>query len=163
MSDLTIELKARVDQAAANELPAFTGVYTNRGSKPLALTFWWNRNMRVVDAGGRVVAPGPGPVLPCGVGEEWVLLDPGASIERVEPMGCTQPAGRSERIGWSYELAPGTYRVALVFEAPPGHGFSQSSPNEHAFKGRVESNEISFQVTEELRKKGFLSRLLGRG
>ncbi len=146
MSDLTIELKAIGTKATAKEPPKFTGVYTNRGSKPLALTFWWNRTMRVVDAGGRVVPPGPGPSLPGGVAEEWVVLAPGASIERNEPMGCTQPAGRTERIGWSYSLAPGIYRVALVFEAPPAHGFTQSSPNAYAFVGRAESNEVLVQI-----------------
>jgi hypothetical protein len=142
MGDLEIELKADAEKSRAGQLPTFTGVYTSRGPRPLALTFWWKRALRVVDAQGRVVAPGPGPVLPCGVAEEWEALEPGAR--------------------WSYDLAPGSYHVTLVFEAPPPHGFTQSRPDPRAFKGRVESNEVTLEVTPGDEKPGFLSRLLGR-
>src|SRR5580700_7032930 len=123
MSDLEIVLQGT--RQRAGDTPVLKSVFTNKGTSPLALTFWWNRSMRVVDAQGNVVAPGPGSVLPCGVKEPWLVLEPGGRVERDEPLACTQPAGRVERIGWSYELAPGSYRVTLVFEAPPKHGFSQ--------------------------------------
>ena len=63
---LRIELVRDGDGVAAD--------YINDGAVPLALTFWWNRSMRVVDAAGDVVKPGAGPVLPCGVAEDWQLL-----------------------------------------------------------------------------------------
>jgi hypothetical protein len=154
MADLEIRLQA-------DRTGQLKSVYRNAGKEPLALTFWWNRSMRVTDAQGRVVEPGPGPVLPCGVREEWLLLEPGASVERDEPLGCTQPAGRSEKIGWSYELAPGTYRVVLVHEAPPKHGFTQSARDPRAFTGRVESDEVTLVVAEPEKKPGFLARLFG--
>jgi len=161
-ADLAIELVNDGSRRRAGESIALKGVYTNASARPLALTFWWNRTMRVLDAQGRVVPPGAGPVLPCGVAEEWSVLEPGGKLERDEPLGCTQPAGRSEPIGWSYALAPGTYRVVLVHESPPPHGFTQSSPDARAFRGRVESNEVALAIEEpEPRKPGFFSRLLG--
>jgi hypothetical protein len=33
-----------------------------------------------------------------------------------------------------------------VFEAPPAHGFSQSESNDHAFRGRVESNQLTIEL-----------------
>jgi len=49
-----------------------------------------------------------------------------------------------------------------VFEYPPAHGFSQSSPQERAFRGKVESNEVEVTIDEPLPKKpGLLKRLLG--
>lgn len=98
--------------------------------------------MRVRDAEGRVVGPGPGPVLPCGVAEELTIVGAGERYERVEPLMCTQPAGRSEAIGWAYGLAPGTYGVTLIHEAPPAHGFKQHGPDAREFVGRAESDEL---------------------
>lgn len=145
MSALAIELVSR-GRCRVKDL-ALSAIYTNRSRAPLALTFWWNRTMRVLDDQGRLVTPGPGPVLPCGVAEGWQVLMPGRSYQRSEPLQCTQPAGRSESIGWSYKLTPGTWRITLVYEAPPAHGFSQSEDNEYAFRGRVESPEIVVELT----------------
>lgn len=161
MTDLAIELRTDGRRFHAGESLALRGTYTNVGQRPLALTFWWNRRLRVTDASGGVVAPGPGPTLPCGAGEEWELLEPGQRHERDEPLGCTQPAGRPEAIGWSYALAPGTYRVALIFEAPPPHGFSQAEAHERAFRGRVESAEVTIVVEAPLKRPGLLGRLFG--
>lgn len=145
-SELQIILAVRDGGYRAGAPISFKGVYSNIGTRPLALTFWWNRSGRLVDASGRVVPPRPGSVLPCGVGEEWLILQPGQSIEREEPLECTQPAGRPEPIGWSYALAPGTYRFTLIYESPPPHGFTQCDPHPSAFSGRIESNEIPFVV-----------------
>jgi hypothetical protein len=130
------------------------------GTEPLALAFWWNRRMKVVDASGNVVAPGKGSELPCGAMEDWTVLRPGERHERVEALACTQPAGQTADIGWSYDLAPGTYRVQLEFEAPARHGFSQSEPNPAAFTGRVVSNEVTVTVSAQ---PGLLTRLFGKG
>jgi hypothetical protein len=162
MSELTIALAADRPCWRQDESITFTSTFTNTGSSALALTFWWNRMIRVVDARGSVVAPGPGPILPCGVAEEWTVLEPGQHLDRTEPLGCTQPAGRREPIGWSYALPPGTYRVRLVFEAPPLHGFSQSRPDPRAYRGRVETNEVELVVEPPAPKRGLLARLLGR-
>jgi hypothetical protein len=145
-ADLEIALTADPAGYVAGQPIAFNGVYRNAGTRPLALTFWWNRNGRLVDSNGRLIPPGPGPVLPCGIAEEWVELAPGQTFERAEPLACTQPAGRREPIGWSYAPGPGTYRFTLVFEAPPPHGFTQSRGHDRAFRGRVESNEVTFVV-----------------
>jgi hypothetical protein len=99
-------------------------------------------------------------VLPCGVAEDWLVLAPGESHERAEPLGCTQPAGRSERIGWSYALAPGRYGVALVYESPPAHGFMQSAPRADSFRGRVVSNEVAVDVSAP-KPRGIWARLTG--
>ena len=132
--------------------------YENLGTAPLALTFWWNRTLRVTDDHGRACAPTTGPELPCGAGEMWTVLAPGEVVEHEQPLACTQPAGRSERIGWRYQLDPGVWRATLVHEAPPAHGFTQSKPHPAAFSGRVESNEVSFVV--KARPQGVLARLL---
>jgi hypothetical protein len=132
-----------------------SSTFTNDGDAPVALAFWWNRTLRVVDAAGQLVAPGPGPVLPCGVAEDLEVVAPGASFERAESLGCTQPAGRSERIGWSYDLAPGTYRVTLIYEAPPSHGFTQHAPDPREFRGRLESNEVTLTIPVPAKKKRF--------
>lgn len=144
MSPLQLELVC--EAVAPGQEPALQGRYTNRGTSPLALAFWWNRRLRVRDAAGNELAPGPGPVLPCGVAEEWTVLAPGETHTRPEPLACTQPAGRREAIGWSYALPPGTWRVSLIFEAPAAHGFSQSEPHPHAFQGRVESPELTVVI-----------------
>ncbi len=159
---LAIELRAARPRFRAGEEIGAVATYRNTGTEPLALAFWWNRSFRVLDAAGKVVTPGPGPVLPCGIREEWTILAPGESFERAEGLACTQPAGRSESIGWSYALAPGAYRLTFVFESPPAHGFTQSAPHERAFRGRVESNPVEILVEEPERKPGFLGRLLGR-
>jgi hypothetical protein len=161
VTDLALELHTDGRRFRANEPIALRGTYTNAGQRPLALTFWWNRRLRVTDAQGRVIAPGSGPVLPCGVGEEWTVLEPGQEHERDEPLACTQPAGRRESIGWAYALAPGSYRVTLVFEAPPSHGFSQAASDARAFHGRVESNEVTVVVEEPTERPGLLGRLFG--
>lgn len=161
MSQLSVELVPQPPDADGE--PTLIGRYTNHGPQPLALAFWWNRRLRVRDAAGQLVAPGPGPVLPCGVGEDWTVLAPGETHERPESLACTQPAGRREAIGWSYELAPGRYRVSLLFEAPPAHGFSQSERHPHAFQGRVESPEVTIEVLAPPAKPGLWSRLTGRG
>jgi hypothetical protein len=130
--------------------------YTNDGAAPIALSFWWNREMRVLDSNGVVVVPLRGAVLPCGMAEDLEIVEPGASFERDEPFGCTQPAGRTETIGWSYQLAPGTYSIGLVFESPPAHGFVQHAPDPREFRGRVESNPVTVTITPApARKKLF--------
>lgn len=135
--------------------------FHNSGAAPVALTFWWNRRLVVRDVNGHLVKPGPGPVLPCGAAEDWTVIEPGASFEREESLACTQPAGRTEAIGWSYDaLAAGAYRVSLIYEAPPAHGFTQSEPDHRAFTGRLESNDVALQVPEK--PKGWFARLLGR-
>jgi hypothetical protein len=126
---------------------SLSAIYPNVSRHPLALAFWWNRTMRIVDDAGRRVIPGPGPVLPCGVSERWQVVMPGQRCQRLEPLSCTQPAGQAAMCGWSYKLAPGTYGITLVFEAPPAHGFSQSESNEYAFRGRVESQQLVVELT----------------
>jgi len=157
---LQIELGTTREQHRVGEPIELTATYHNTGATPLALAFWWQRSMRVRDAEGREVAPGPGPVLPCGVPEDLTILAPGERHTRAEPLGCTQPAGATQRIGWSYALAPGVYDVVLVFTAPPEHGFSQHAADPREFRGRVESNAV--RVVVEPAPKGLLARLLGR-
>ncbi len=145
MSSLAIELVGR-SPCSVKDLK-LSAIYTNTSRKPLGMAFWWNRSMRIVDANGNVVPPGPGPVLPCGASERWQVLMPHARHQRLEPLSCTQPAGQTKTIGWSYKLTPGTWSITLVFEAPPPHGFSQSESNEYAFVGRVESNTVVVELT----------------
>ncbi|MFT3712779.1 MAG: hypothetical protein QM817_34440 [Archangium sp.] len=151
-----MKLSLRVDGAR------LISTWTNDGTAPVALAFWWNRRMRVVDASGAEMKPGGGPVLPCGVPEDWTELEPGASFERDEPLACTQPAGGPPNVGWSYDhLAAGTYRVTLLFQAPPAHGFSQSPANPRAFSGALESNTVEFAFAPPEKPRGLLSRLFG--
>lgn len=144
----------------AGETVELTATYHNTGSAPLALAFWWQRSMQVRDAAGRVVAPGPGPVLPCGVAEDLTLVAPGEAHERTEPMACTQPAGAPAQVGWAYALTPGEYTVTLVFESPPAHGFTQHAADPREFRGLVTSNAV--RVTIEPAPRGLLARLFGR-
>jgi hypothetical protein len=145
MAVLAIELVAKA-RCRVKDL-TMSAIYTNTSPAPLSLAFWWNRSMRIVDSHGQLVPPGPGPVLPCGVAERWLTLMPGQKHQRSEPLVCTQPAGKTATIGWSYALSPGTYGITLVFESPPAHGFSQSESNEYAFSGRVESREVVVELT----------------
>lgn len=157
---LEIELSGPREASRVGDTITLTGVYRNTGAEPLALAFWWQRSMVVRDAAGQEVAPGPGSVLPCGAAEDLTIVGPGESHERSEPLACTQPAGRSERIGWSYALAPGVYTVALIFAAPAAHGFSQHAPDPREFRGRVVSNAV--RVVVEPAPRGLLARLFGR-
>src|SRR5882724_1131197 len=99
---LSIELRSAAPRSAHQEALQVTAKYTNTGDKPISLTFWWNRRLRIVDASGATVTPGPGPVLPCGIRESLTVLKPGESFERDEFVGCTQPAGETRSIGWGY-------------------------------------------------------------
>ena len=141
-----LRIHLREEAGAPGERTRLRARYHNAGTEPLALTFWWNRVMQVRDADGRLVSPGPGPVLPCGAMETWEVLAPGESVDRDEPLLCTQPAGLAAPVGWAYALGPGRWRVVLVYESPAPHGFSQSPPHPLAFKGRVESNEVTLTV-----------------
>lgn len=130
-----------------------TATFTNDSAAPAALAFWWNRRMRVVDATGKVIPPGPGPVLPCGVAEDLEIVEPGASCDHAEPLGCTQPAGGPDGVGWSYDLAPGRYRVTVIYQWPPPHGFTQHQADPREFRGKLESNEVEITVVARPRKK----------
>lgn len=141
---LRIELS--VSLVAGAGIPALRARYINAGTSPLALAPWWTRTLVVRGADGQRIEPGPGPVLPCGAAEDWNELAPGESLELDQPLQCTQPAGQSVRIGWSYALGPGDWRVSVVMEAPATHGFTQSTPHPHAFNGRAQSNEVTLTV-----------------
>lgn len=161
MSSLTLSLRL-TEAARPGSSPKLVSSWKNEGGEPLALTFWWNRRLEVRDAHDVAVVPGPGPVLPCGSAENWTVLAPGQTHEHAETLECTQPAGRTEAIGWSFEALPaGTYRARLIFEAPPAHGFSQAAPHPQAFTGRVESNAVEFVIPAK--PVGFLARLFGGG
>jgi hypothetical protein len=144
MPVLAIELVSN-GRRSAKEL-ALSAIYTNTSPRPLALAFQWNRSMRIVDAQGVVVPPGPGPVLRGGGVEHWQIVMPGHRCQRPEPLSCPQPAGVAGPIGWSYKLSRGVYGITLVFEAPPAHGFSQSETSEYAFVGRVESRQLLVEL-----------------
>jgi hypothetical protein len=122
-----------------------TGVFENVGPRPLAMTFWWNRSMRITDAAGKTLVPGAGPVLPCGAAETPHLLAPGARHERTEPLGCTQCAGLSRAVGWSYTLPAGRYRIVLIYENPAPHGHWPNRVPD-AWRGRVESEPVEITI-----------------
>lgn len=153
---MQLTLTTARDAYRADEEPFLRARYTNDAVAPITLSFWWNRAMRVTDSNGVMVVPSSGSVLPCGMAETLELVEPDASFERDEAFGCTQPAGRSEKIGWSYKLAPGTYTIALVFESPPAHGFVQHAPDPREFRGRVESNPVTVTITAAPARKKFL-------
>lgn len=157
---LAIDIRDHLEPTPARDLLLHVR-YTNTGDAPLALTFWWTRTLRVVDDSGRVIAPSAGPELPCGVNEDWTVLAPGETIDRDEPLACTQPAGRSEVIGWSYgDVEAGNYSVTMVMRAPAAHGFTQSSPDARAFIGEVQSNAANVIIAAP--KRSLLDRVLGR-
>ncbi|MBI3726628.1 hypothetical protein HY251_22105 [bacterium] len=143
---LAIELRSQRPRFAKTDDISLSAVYTNVSQEPFTLTFWWNRRLEVVDSRGQAVAPGPGPVVPCGVNEEATLLLPGKSVERAEPFACTQPAGPKQTIGWSYALRAGAYRVTLELAFPPAHGFKQAAFDPRAWRGSVRSNTIDIVV-----------------
>jgi hypothetical protein len=155
---LTITL-SRGAPLLAGEPLALRAIYRNTSAAPIALTFWWTRRMRVVDEAGRPVDQAPGPVAPCGAAEEWTVLPPGGTCERDEPLACTQPAGVQQTVGWSYPLPAGRYRVSLLFQQPPLHGFTQSTPHAAAFTGSIESTPLDVMVGE---RPSWLTRLFGR-
>lgn len=157
---LAITLHPATGPARAGDLILLSATYQNTGDTPLALAFWWQRTMIVKDAAGQVITPGPGSVLPCGVAEDLIILAPGESHTRDEPLACTQPAGAPATVGWSYPLPAGDYTVALVHAAPPAHGFGQHAPDPREFRGRAESNPVRVHV--EPAPKGLLARLFGR-
>ena len=148
---LSIELRSKKTEFATQDDLELEAVYTNSGAEAFSLTFWWNRRMRVTDSTGKEIAPGPGPVLPCGVAEDVETLAPGKSLTRDEYVGCTQPAGESRDIGWGYELGAGTYTVTLIFEYPPKHGRLESDAKD-AWRGRVESNPVTFTLAAAKKK-----------
>lgn len=140
--------------------PLLTTTFVNEGQAPVALTFWWNRSLEVRDARGTLVQPGPGPVLPCGAGEDWTVIPPGGRHARADGFACTQPAGAPQRIGWGYTLTPGTYRVRFRYQAPPPHGFTQSEPHPQAFVGTLTSDEVVVTVAPRP-PRSWWRRLLG--
>jgi hypothetical protein len=153
---LRIELLPPDHVCESGSVPTLRARYINEGPAPLALTFWWNTTLRVRDASGAEVQPGSGPELPCGVGEDWLVLAPGERVERAEHLMCTQPAGVSAVVGWRYALPAGSWRVTLRHQAPPAHGFTQAPPHAAAFVGTAESNEVTLVVVE---RPGVIDRL----
>jgi hypothetical protein len=156
-STLSISLAPPPAQFTEGDAISFKGTYRNTGEVPYSLTFWWNRRIRVTDSSGKVMVPGPGPVLPSGIQESSTPLAVGGSIERIEPLACTQPAGRSEAIGWSYTLPPGAYRAVLHFAFPPAHGLRQTAAD--SWSGEVESNSVEFTVAP---RPSLFERIFGR-
>jgi len=123
-----------------------TSVFENVGDKAFTMTFWWTRSIRVIDKAGDEVRPGPGPSLPCGIPEEPTTLAPGQSMERREVFGCTQPAGLDKKVGWDYDrLPPGRYRLTLVIENPPRHGYDVHSGGD-AWEGKLETEPVDIVI-----------------
>ena len=147
---LKLVLSSAEGKYGASEQVQLRSTFENIRKVPLLLTFWWNRHLRITDSQGKLVAPEKGPELPCGIPEKPALLGPGKTLSRGEPLACTQPLGAKEQVGWSYKLKPGTYRIALIFEAPPAHGYNPapSEPDKpaRAWKGRVISNEVTVTI-----------------
>jgi hypothetical protein len=138
-----VSKKKRFKDAISVEL---TGIFENVGDKPFTLAFWWIRFIRVVDKNGKVVRPGPGPALPCGIAEDPTTLAPGDRFERREGLACTQPAGLNKKVGWDYDhLPPGKYRVSLIMQNPPAHGYDVHSDGE-AWKGKLETEPIEIEI-----------------
>jgi hypothetical protein len=162
-SNLSIELRAAKPVFRNAQEIELKALYTNKGSTPLSLTFWWNRRMRVVDSSGATITPGAGPVLPCGVREDVVVLKPGESLDRDEYVGCTQPAGDSRPVGWSYALGAGVWKVTLLFAFPPAHGRIENE-DAQAWRGSVESNTVTFSLEENapVPAKSFWKKLFSR-
>src|SRR5262245_22624620 len=124
---LKLTLKPVKATAASSGEIALQGVFENVGTQPLAMTFWWHRSMRITDEKGKTMTPGKGPVLPCGAAEMLTAIAPGQRHERAEPLLCTQCAGVQQPVGWSYQLPTGKYRVVLVYENPPRHGYQPNA------------------------------------
>ncbi len=148
---LKVVLSSARGKYGTNEQVELRSTFENIGKVPLWLTFWWNRHLRITDLQGKLVAPAKGPELPSGLAEKPALLGPGEKLSRGEPLACTQPLGAKEQVGWSYKLKPGTYRIALIFEAPPPHGYhpAPSEPDQPArvwWKGRLISNEVTVTI-----------------
>ncbi len=144
---LKVSLSSVKEKYAPGRPVQLNSTFENLGKAEMSLTFWWNRRLRITDSQGKVVVPDKGRELPCGKGESPALLAPGKTISRSEPLVCTQPKGVEQSIGWKYKLKPGTYKIALVFEAPPTHGYSINSAD-NAWKGKVVSNEVTITIEE---------------
>lgn len=155
---LSITLQVLKPELVEGEPLELRATYRNEGAEPLGVPLWWTQRLRIADASGAELAPGPGPVLPCGIPERVQVLDPGASLVTDVPFACTQPAGQPLGIGWSYQLEPGRYRVTLIYEFPPRHGFGVER-RESCWRGRAESNPVELMVTA---KPGLMARLFGR-
>ena len=119
--------------------------YKNIGSKPFSLTFWWTVILIVRKLDGSIVRPGPGPELPCGVPEEPTILEPGESHTMDRYLQNTQPGGFKEKIGWGYDLPPGTYDIKLIMNSPPKHGYDVSTRDD-TWRGRVKSNIVRITI-----------------
>ena len=144
---LKVTLASAKEKYGPTEKVQLTSTFENVGKEEFSLTFWWNRRLRIVDAQGGIVPPAKGPELPCGVAETPTFLAPGKMKSRAEPLACTQPQGAPQAVGWSYKLKPGTYKIALLFEAPPTHGYD-GDKSEKAWKGKVVSNEVTITIAE---------------
>lgn len=144
---LKVTLASAKEKYATAEAVRLTSTFENVGKEEFSLTFWWNRRLRIVDAQGHIVPPAKGPELPCGLAETPTSLAPGKMTSRTEPLGCTQPQGAPQAVGWSYKLKPGKYKIALLFEDPPTHGYGVEK-SEKAWKGKVVSNEVTITIAE---------------
>ncbi len=144
---LKVTLASAKEKYASTEAVQLTSTFENVGQAEMSLTFWWNCRLKIVDAQGNIVQPAKGRELPCGRGETPTSLAPGKTKSRAQPLGCTQPQGAPQSVGWSYKLKPGTYKIALLFEAPPTHGYDVDK-SEKAWKGKVVSNEVTITIAE---------------
>jgi len=144
---LKIVLTSAKEKFNVGEEVLLDSVFENVGEKEISLTFWWDRKLIVRDLEGNAIAPGKGPELPCGIPEIPEVLLPGKTVSRQEPLACTQPSGVSQSIGWSYDLGPGTYKIALILESPPAHGYGVNRAK-NAWNGKVISNEVIIAIGE---------------
>jgi hypothetical protein len=142
---LHITLKAPKKPFKNGKDSSLTAVFENVGSKSFSLTFWWVGFFRIKDEKGKLVVPGPGPVLPCGVKEGTTKMIPGDIREETQTFGCTQPAGLKIKVGWEYDLKPGKYSVIFIYENPAAHGHAVNDAKD-AWKGRVETDPIQIVV-----------------
>lgn len=144
---LKLTLRAKTDAGTEMRDIKLESIFENVGDKRINLTFWWNRFIEIQNAEtGEVIAPGPGPVRPCGMGEDITSIDPQKSFDREEYIGCTQPAGQTQNIGWSYDLKSGRYNAKLIFEYPPSrHNYGGRQGG--LWQGKVVSNSVSFSIS----------------
>jgi hypothetical protein len=149
--EIRFEAPRKIFKQKGSEM--FRATYSNVGLNPISLTFWWNRfieiNHLVSPTNTIQIVPSPGPVLPCGGGDEYpITIQPGENYVRDEYLGCTQPAGEPN-LGWSYNLNPGDYTAKLHFAVPAifyntPSNFGVSPPS--SWQGYVVSNTIEFSI-----------------
>lgn len=152
LADNGLRIELRDGTTVENSSAPLSLVLCSVGNERIHTTLWWNLRFIVRNAeDGSIVQPANGPRLPCGMCEDGTIVEPHGEFVKEQYLGCTQPAGMVEEVGWSYDslLEKGkTYSITAVFQYPPVHNYFDSRLDQGHWRGTAVSLPLNFNAKD---------------